>query len=291
MLMIIISHTFNGYPTNDPSFYYPLWLNTLHIDLWGGMGVGIFLFMSGFGLFTSLDKKESTINSDYILQKFKRLFEPYFIYWMVEIITLALFKREELNLHIITEIITFSIHPDVENWFFKVIVVTHFIMLALFKCRLNSTTRVILLFTFSFAYLFAMKHLGFGQWWYNTILAFPVGALVAHRYNWFDRQSPKLMSAIALGLMFAIYYVHMNTIVFHLAFVLFCIYAAKFISISNRLLYFIGFNSFIFYFIECPVMNTMMMFAYPNYLIYTFLSVLGTLILSAICIKCSRFFW
>ena len=62
MPMIIIGHTFNGYPINSPIHQFPSWLNYLQIGLWGGMGFGIFLFLSGFGLFYTLSKKTNIDN-------------------------------------------------------------------------------------------------------------------------------------------------------------------------------------------------------------------------------------
>ena len=48
MLLIIVGHTFNGYPANSPGYYSPSWMNCLQIGLWGGMGVGVFLFLDAF---------------------------------------------------------------------------------------------------------------------------------------------------------------------------------------------------------------------------------------------------
>jgi len=285
MLMIIISHTYNGYPIDSPSFYFPKWLNVFQLGLWGGMGVCIFFFISGYGMFYTLSKNEH-IDREYLLSKFKRLFEPFFIYWIVEVIVLSIFNRSELTIHIFKEIVTFSIHPDIENWFFKVIVATYIITIALFKCRLSNGLRILLLSLFAIVYLITMKQLDYGQWWYNTILAFPAGAFVAHRYDWFACQKAWLMSAIGLCVMFALLIFYMNTIVFHLAFILFAIYSIMIVDIQNRILYFIGFNSFIFYFMECPVMDTIMMFAYPHFPFYSLLSVVGTFLLSLLCVKC-----
>lgn len=285
MLMIIVGHTFNGYPANSPGYYFPSWMNCLHIGLWGGMGVGMFLFLSGYGLFYTLSRR-ATIDKRYVLSKIRRLFEPFIIYWIVEVIVLALFNRSELRLHLLKEMATLSIHPDVENWFFKVIIGVYIITIVLFKWKMKNAVRLAVLSVLSLIYLVAMKKLGFGQWWYNTILCFPFGAFVAYRYEWFAKLSPTWMSASGCLLLLAIFFVHMNTIAFHLVFVLFCVYAVRLINIQNKVLYFIGFNSFIFYYIECPVMDEIMMFSYANYPVYCVLSVVGTCVLSYLCVKC-----
>ncbi len=282
ILMIIMGHTFNGYPTDDALYFFPSWLHFLHMERWGGMGVGIFFFLSGFGLFTSLSQRKE-IDRSYVYKKVKRLFQPFFIYWFVELITLAVFNRSELTSHILTEIATFSIHPDIENWFFKVIVVVYIITLTLFKMQLRNTTRALIVTALSLAFLIVMRELGFGQWWYNTILCFPAGAIAAVNYEWFKKAPSLVMSLVTGGLLLAIWFVHMNTIVFHLVFVLFCIYTIRMLPIQHsRLLFFMGYNSFIFYFMECPVETEIMMFCYPNFPLYCALSVLGTVVLSYI---------
>ncbi len=287
MLMIIISHTFNGYPVGSTDVYYPLWMNWLHMELWGGMGVAVFLFLSGYGLFTTLSLKKR-IDRRYFFLKGRRLFEPYIIYWIVEIIVLAIFSREEISMNLFTEIVTFSIHPDVENWFFKVIVVLYVIMLLLFTIRLHNIVRITIISALSIASLFIMKELGFGQWWWNNILCFPLGVLFAYKYQFFSGLPSHIICLSSGVLLLAVYNIHMNTIIFHLLFAVFCIYTLRLVNIQNRVLYFIGINSFIFYFIECPVMDTIMMFVYSHFPIYSCLSVLGTFFLSFLCIQCSK---
>ncbi len=287
MLMIIIGHTYNGYPLDNPHFYFPSWLNYLQLGYWGGMGVGIFLFLSGYGLSCTLSNK-TTIDKRYIISKIERLLKPFVIYWIVEIVVLAIFNREELTIHLLREIITFSIHPNVENWFFKVIVIIYVITILLFRLRIKNSYRLFLFFILSIAYLFIMRELGYGQWWYNNILAYPLGALVYYKYDWFSKQNSILMIVSGFCLMFIMFHFHMNTFVLHLSFILFCIYSIRFVNIQNRILFFIGYNSFVFYFLECPIMDEVMMFCYSCFPLYCILTVLGTYVLSFICIRCSR---
>lgn len=290
MLMIIIGHANNGYPLDDPACYFPSWLSLLHIEYWGGMGVGVFLFLSGYGLFLTLSRRDRSLDWRYIFAKFKRLFEPFLVYWVVELAVLAIFNRSELTTHVLNEIVTFSIHPDVENWFFKVIVVIYIVTIALFKFKMSNTLRLVALSTLSLLYLIVMRELGYGLWWFDTILCFPVGAFVAARYQWFASRPALLMCAAGAVVISVLFLVHMNTIVFNLAFVWFSIYAICVVNIQSRVLHFIGFNSFIFYFLECPVMDEVVKFSYPHFPLYFLLSVVVTFALSFICVKAVRMF-
>ena len=284
MLMIILSHAHNGYPVSG-DVYFPSWLNLLHMEFWGGMGVAVFLFLSGYGMTLSLSKREGDINRQYVTGKLRRLLEPFLIYWLVEIIVLLIFNRADFSWHLLEEFLTLSIHPDVENWFFKVIIGIYIVTILLYTVKLRQSVRIGLLFLFVVAYLFAMRSAGFGSWWYNTVLCFPIGTFVAYRKEWFAKLSPIPMMFLSFLLIVMISAVHFNDIALHLLFTCFCVYAISVVNINNRWLYFIGYNSLVFYFMECPVLDEIMKFSYSNFPSYCLLSLIGTYLLSWICVK------
>ena len=279
MLMIIIGHAFNGYPGTDTGYFYPAWLDCLHMELWAAMGVSIFFFLSGYGMFLALDKRQGSIDMKYVLSKVRKLFVPLLVYWCVEIVTLLIFNRQELTTHIFREIITFSMHPDIENWFFKVIVPAYVIMFGLFMTKIPNNVRVILLFALSLVYMLVFRKAGFGLWWYNTILALPLGALVAYRRELFEKIHPVIVCLICAAVMASIYLFHFNSIVFNAIAPFLFIYLIRLVNINNKLLTFIGVNSFLFYFIECPVLDEIVMFSYTNFPLYCLLSVAVTYLL------------
>jgi len=276
MLMIIIGHAYNGYPKADAGYFYPGWFDALHIDLWAAMGVAIFLLLSGYGMFLALDKRQESIDMKYVLSKVKRLFVPLLVYWAVELITLLIFNRQELTVHIFREMITFSMHPDLENWFFKLIVPAYIIMFGLFMPRISNSVRVAILFVLSAAYVLILRKAGFGLWWYNTVFCFPIGALIAHRKEFFEKLPPVAVCLASLICLVLIYYIHFNSIVFNTIAPLLFIYLIRLVNINNKLLTFIGVNSFLFYFIECPVLDEIVQFSYSNFPIYCLLAVCVT---------------
>lgn len=279
MLMIIIGHAINGYPRTDTGYFYPGWLDALHMELWAAMGVSIFFFLSGYGMFLALDKRQGSIDLKYVLSKVRKLFVPLLVYWCVEIVTLLIFNRQELTTHIFREIITFSIHPDVENWFFKVIVPAYVIMFGLFMTRIPNVVRVILMFVLTLAYMLIFRKAGFGLWWYNTILALPFGALVAYRKELFAKMPPAIVCLVCAAAMASIYLFHLNSIVFNAIAPFLFIYLIRIVNINNKLLNFIGFNSFLFYFIECPVLDEIVKFSYKNFPLYCLLAIAVTYLL------------
>ncbi len=282
MLMIIIGHAVNGYPRTNTGYFYPGWLDCLHMELWAAMGVSIFFFLSGYGMFLALDRRQGSIDMKYVISKVKRLFVPLLVYWGVELITLLIFNRHELTAHIFREIFTFSIHPDVENWFFKVIVPTYIIMFGLFLTRMPGSFRVILLFIISSIYILILRKAAFGLWWYNTIIAFPLGALVAYRKELFEKISPIIICPVCAAAMASIYLFHFNSILFNAIAPFLFIYLIRIVNINNKLLNFIGVNSFLFYFIECPVLDEIVKFSYSNFPLYCLLAIVVTYLLTRI---------
>lgn len=280
MLMIIVGHSFLRYPVGDDAYYFPAWLSRLHMELWGSLGVSVFLFLSGYGLFLSLSKRAGTIDKKYLLSKVSRLFEPLVIYWIVELPVLFIFSRNELTPQIFWEIITFSIHPHLDNWFFKVIVATYVVTICLFKSRLSQGKIVIALFAAALVYMVTMAALGFGEWWFNTILCFPLGALVAYKYDAFEKLPTLVVCSAAMLVIAMLYLAFYNRIVLHIAFVFLCIYLLRLVKIRSRLLFFIGMNSLVFYFMANPVYYHLMRFSYTNFPLFCVLSIVGTFILS-----------
>ena len=191
---------------------------------------------------------------------------PLLVYWCIEIVTLLIFNRQELTTHIFREIFTFSMHPDVENWFFKVIVPSYVIMFGLFMTKIPNTVRVILLFTMTAIYILVMRRAGFGLWWYNTILAFPLGSLVAYRRELFEKMPPLTIGLVCIAFIAPFLF----------------IYLIRVVNINNKLLNFIGVNSFLFYFIECPVLDEIVKFSYCNFPLYCLLAICVTYVLTRI---------
>lgn len=282
MLMIIIGHTYNGYPSDSPGYNFPVWLHFLHFDYWGSIGVAVFLFLSGYGMFFSL--QSNRVDKLYMLSKARRLFQPFVIYWAVELLTLLLLNRQALSPHIIVEICTFSIHPDIENWFFKVIAGLYVVIIVLFRLKLNNGRRIGLLTALCVAYIFVMHFFGYGHWWYNTVLCFPLGMLVACNRQWFASRNVLIivLSSFTAATAFIL---TRNSNLFHLSLVLLVSYMLRFVDIRHGLLDYIGRNSFIFYFLENPVMDHIAIPFYHDFPDYCVMTMIITFFLSWICIR------
>ncbi len=150
----------------DISIPYINWKN------WGSMAVGTFLFITGYGLFYSLDRKQ-TVSYKYILSKFNKLYIPFVLAFIIGAIISLSIGSWQLN---IKDLLTLTI-PMTASWFIKFIVTTYVITLIIYKIFGYKKT-IILLFSFTLIYIYICKTLGLGSQWYNSSLCFPLGALV-----------------------------------------------------------------------------------------------------------------
>ena len=82
--------------------------------------------------------------------------------------------------------------------------------------------------------------------------------------------------------MASIYLFHFNSILFNAIAPFLFIYLIRIVNINNKLLNFIGVNSFLFYFIECPVLDEIVKFSYSNFPLYCLLAIVVTYLLTRI---------
>lgn len=286
MLMIIIGHTYNGFPLDNADFHFPKFLYLLHIGLWGELGVAVFFFLSGFGLFFSLNRHK--IDGHYLVSKARRLLVPLVLYWIVELVTLAVFAPEDFSWHLFREIVTLSIHPNIENWFFKIIVAAYILCVLIFAAFKQDKVRLAIVFAITISYFGMALCLQFGEWWYNTILCFPLGMLVAREKDFFRRMNPWAVVLCGAVISIILAATNLSRPLLSLVFSFSAVYFINVVNIKARILRFIGFNSLVFYFMECPAMDEIAMFSYNCFPLYCLLSLVITFVISLACVKISQ---
>ena len=96
MIMIIVHHTYLS-AIAMPGCHTDSWLADVGTGwLWGYGGTGVFLFLSGFGMFFSL-RRNRLSGRAYIRSKFIRLFIPYLWLWAVSLIIYILYDSSQLT--------------------------------------------------------------------------------------------------------------------------------------------------------------------------------------------------
>lgn len=147
---------------------------------WGYVGTGIFFFLSGFGLFMSLNKKDH-IPFTWLTDKLKKFLAVYtaaFVCYLALAITI---DPALLNWKLLVDYITLTI-PGTTTWFFKVIVVLYILTYLVFCRNISSKAKVGVLSIISILY-FALAYFYLPDFWWSSVLNFPLGLIVGHQYK------------------------------------------------------------------------------------------------------------
>lgn len=283
MIMIIVHHTYLS-AIDMPGCHTDSWLAGVGTGwLWGYGGTGVFLFLSGFGMFFSL-RRNRLSGRAYIRSKFIRLFIPYLWLWAVSIIIYMLYDSSLLTPRLLTSFLSLDIPPANEAWFYKVIIGLYALSIVIFKVFSNPRTCVLAVASVCVAYYCLANYvLEMDPWWFITVLNFPSGMLTALFYDKLRHIQPVYVILPGTLLFALLQYFHPNPTISSLLFSAVMINAVRYVNISNRMLGYIGTNSLLFYFLEEPAIDYLAIPAAFSFYSYSIAAVLATLLLVFLC--------
>ena len=283
MIMIIVHHTYLS-AIDMPGCHTDSWLADVGTGwLWGYGGTGVFLFLSGFGMFFSL-RRNRLSGRAYIRSKFIRLFIPYLWLWAVSLIIYILYDSSQLTPRLLTSFLSLDIPPANEAWFYKVIIGLYALSIVIFKAFRNPRTCVLAVASVCVAYYCLANYvLGMDPWWFITVLNFPSGMLTALFYDRLRHIQPVYVILPGTLLFALLQYFHPNPTISSLLFSTVMINAVRYVNISNRILGYIGTNSLLFYFLEEPAIDYLARPAAFSFYSYSAAAVLTTLLLVFLC--------
>jgi len=237
MLMIIVHHVIKLMPDCPMTIWR-----------WGDLGTAVFFFISGWGLYCSMEKREK-VDFGYLWQNLKKLLVPFFIVWAV------------------IEIAYQIIHPEIgwsgfgKIWFIQVITgayVVSILTFMAFRQRLLRLSLVALICSLYIYIAWRVLHLP-GYRWCSSI-CFPFGMwLSAYREDLRNVLSRKLAIAVIAAVIYVLFvnydFLPMpRSIKYEPAFCLMTVSLISIFNIQSKLLYFIGKNSLLFYLIHIAVL-------------------------------------
>ena len=283
MIMIIVHHTYLS-AIDMPGCHTDSWLADVGTGwLWGYGGTGVFLFLSGFGMFFSL-RRNRLSGRAYIRSKFIRLFIPYLWLWAVSLIIYILYDSSQLTPRLLTSFLSLDIPPANEAWFYKVIIGLYALSIVIFKVFRNPRACVLAVSSVCVAYYCLANYvLGMNPWWFITVLNFPSGMLTALFYDKLRHIQPVYVILPGTLLFALLQYFHPNPTISSLLFSAVMINAVRYVNISNRMLGYIGTNSLLFYFLEEPAIDYLARPAAFSFYSYSAAAVLTTLLLVFLC--------
>ncbi|MBQ3061693.1 MAG: acyltransferase [Lachnospiraceae bacterium] len=144
----------------------------------GYLAVGVFFFISGYGLIHSLTNKKEYLKG-FLSKRLSAVIRPYIIIYLVFFLVHSLINGKLLSLENIYIIDKKGDTFVAYSWYVFVIIALYIMFYLLAKLFGNRKVFIVigsLIFEILWIYI-CIYQLGYGSWWCNTVLCFSVGML------------------------------------------------------------------------------------------------------------------
>lgn len=278
MVMIFFHHSFIRYNSiNFTSQGEILLINPLYnIWHWGFLATGVFFFLSGFGIYCSI-QRNCPLTYSWFYKQMRKMILPFLFLWFIYLICFLIWKPNNINWSLLKDFFTLR-SPGRETWFFQVIVGTYIVTFFIFKF-IREQYRLSFIIGSTFIYVIIMAKYSTGPWWYNSIFNFPIGMLFAKYYIVVNKIPDYITIALSIITYFISFHFLRIDIIESLAFTFIIIWLCKYIDIRSQFLYFVGVQSLSFYFIEMPAKYFFCVSFIDNYWLFTISSIIVTSII------------
>lgn len=238
MLMIIVHHVLKLAP------YCP---NSI-AGFWGDLGTAVFFFISGWGLYCSMEKREK-VDWGYLWQNMKKLIVPFMIVWALTEITFQIVHSE------------YGWSGFGRIWFIRVIVGVYIVSILTFMLVKQRGLRVSIVTLLCGMYIYiGWKVICLPQYRWGSVICFPAGMwFSAYRYEMKDVLKFKWVIAIASLVLYIVFrdydFLPLRAVFkYSIAFCMLMVSLVAIVNIQSKLLFFIGKNSLLFYLIHIALL-------------------------------------
>ena len=259
----------------------------------GYLGVGVFLFMSGYGLMISLLKKENYLKG-FVTKRISKIYLPFFItnIFFIMMSILLLDENYGIETFLLSSIeIKF---PGFVLWYVKATFLFYLVFYLVFK-YFKQKNGIKLVFLYALIYTFVCRYvLQLDTYWYNTAFCFPVGVYFAFhkdliitfiKHHYYQVVG---FSFLLFALTTIIYYKNAlpGGILFNifsaLSFIVFLISIIHGVQLTSKILTFIGQISYEMYLVHLVMLHLYFnllslegSFSFYIYLVITFILSIG----------------
>ena len=172
VLLIVLPHLsgVTSFPGLSPSFR----MLVSQFTFFGGGAVSMFFFISGYGLMASLHKKGKIYLDSFYKKRFLKLLPPLLIATCIFICIRMCF--EHLSAWNICYEMTLGNPPLPNSWYMYALFILYIFFHAVFSiCGVQGRKALNWMWIGSFAYIACILLLGWGYWWYTSVLSFNIG--------------------------------------------------------------------------------------------------------------------
>lgn len=150
------------------------------LNLVGYIMVGVFFLLSGYGNTFSV-KNNKSIKS--LIKKCLRLIITFWFICIIYLILLAIFKGQLYSINNILKALFTITMPYYTIWYLKIQIMAYILLYFSYNVFKKNTDLIVLGLTLLSVIIFRM--LNFGAYWWNSVLCFGVGCVIAERKNIF----------------------------------------------------------------------------------------------------------
>lgn len=293
MIAIIFHHLYQ-WTASKYGVHYPLFLGIIFQNI-GYLATSVFFLISGFGVSTSLGKSKITFKS--ACRRIWNLYEPFLFYYIVGLVICVTTDRISFP-NILTGLLTFDLPVIGGGKWFVISIFGFYIEIVLYSLRLTPSQILLFIWVITCFYIgIQILILKFPPVWYNSLLAFPLGVTCAIRNNKKISATWKnvffLVSLFLIFFSFSLFSEKVNVTYLNsgscraiienitcVSFSLLTILVVSLVNVRNRILRFIGENSFSFFLAHLVLITFANMI--PNASIYIIFVLVNTFVMTFI---------
>ena len=147
----------------------------------GRLSVGLFFFLSGYGLIKQLMTKKEV----YIKSFFKKRFLPVLGSFSIALIIYFYYYNTISTISLKTASYNLLIGSPVVNngWYATAILIFYFLFFISEKLSRTMGSMIFFLFIGTLIILYLERKFNYGEWTYNALICFPIGALWSYKEN------------------------------------------------------------------------------------------------------------
>ncbi len=143
-------------------------------DFWGFPIVAVFFFLSGYGLMKSLLVKEASYLDGFLRKRMTKVFFPLLLCSLVySVVNIEFLGGQFADIRV-----DWPFLPNA--WFCVTITVYYFSFYVITLCTKQRMNRLLVwMWVFTLGYVICLKALGFGNWWFQSVVSLIMGMTVA----------------------------------------------------------------------------------------------------------------
>ena len=143
----------------------------------GTAAVGVFFFFSGYANYLSIKNKNKIERVYWLSKQLTKVLITLFVCIVTVAVFLSLLGKPMMLFQLFCDYITLTM-PYTTTWYLKIQVLLYLMLFA--SSFLKEKFQIVTLIIMSVIYIIVMIQCGFDDYWWNTILCFPAGALFGH---------------------------------------------------------------------------------------------------------------